>query len=270
MNPSRLRMAYRRGENIAPTGALAPGHIQANLAIVPYQNADLFEAFLKANPRACPLLARGEVGEVGFPSLGRDIDVRTDLPLYRVLRHGVAQPGVPHIRDLWRDDLVAFAIGCSLSFESDLVAGGVALRSYGAGLMCSAFDSALPNTAVGPFAGNMVVSMRAVRAEHVSLAAELTRKHPDAHGAPIHVGDPAAIGVDLAAPIDGIGLTEVLPDETPMFWACGVTMERALRTAKLPLVITHAPAHMLITDRLALSPYGLRDDLENCNFKKES
>ena len=251
MTPKALRQAFRRGHEATLTAGLAPHSMQANIAIVHKDHADTFEGFLHANPRACPLLARGEPGDPGLPSLGDDIDVRTDLPLYRVLRHGKPAGNVTDIADLWCDDLVAFAVGCSLSFEADLVAGGVTLRCYSPHRSCSAFDTALPNVQVGPFGGTMAVSMRAVRADQVALATALTRDHPDAHGAPVHVGDPAEIGVDLDAPIDGIGMTDIGTGEVAMFWACGVTMERALAAAALPLAITHAPGHMLITDRVA-------------------
>lgn len=249
MTPRALRQAFRQGHETTLTAGLAPGYMQANVAIVQQDHADDFEGFLRANARACPLLARGKPGDPSLPSLGDDIDIRTDLPLYRVLRDGQPAGDVASVADLWRDDLVAFAIGCSLSFEADLAAGGVALRCYGENRSCSAFDTSLPNTKVGPFGGMMVVSMRAVRADQVALATELTREHPDAHGAPVHVGDPAKIGVDLNAPIDGIGMTDIGAGEVAMFWACGVTMERALAAAALPLAITHAPGHMLITDR---------------------
>lgn len=251
MTPKALRQAFRRGHRTTLTAGLAPHHMQANVAIVGKEHADAFEGFLRANPRACPLLARGEPGDPSLPSLGDDIDIRTDLPLYRVLRRGKPAGDLADIADLWCDDLVAFAIGCSLSFEADLVAGGVTLRCYGEHRSCSAFDTVLPNVQVGPFGGTMAVSMRAIRTDQVALATALTRDHPDAHGGPVHIGDPAEIGVDLDAPIDGIGMTDIGAGEVAMFWACGVTMERALRAAALPLALTHAPGHMLITDRAA-------------------
>jgi uncharacterized protein YcsI (UPF0317 family) len=232
------------------TGALAPGYQQANIAIVPDAFADAFEGFLRANPAACPLLARGAPGDPGLPALG-DIDMRSDLPRYRIFRDGAPAGVAGDVADLWGDDLVTFAIGCSLSFEADLVAAGVTLRCYGPGRTCSAFDTTIPNRPSGPFGGNLVVSMRAILEGEVALAEAVTRAHPDAHGAPVHAGDPAAIGVDLSRPIDGIGLTDVLAGEVPVFWACGVTMERAISSARLPFAITHAPGHMLITDRPA-------------------
>lgn len=249
MTPAAWRARFRAGE-VRQTAALCPGRMQANLALIPAAHADAFETFLWANPAACPLLSRGRAGDPGLPDLGQ-IDLRHDLPLYRPFRDGIAQPLVPDIGALWTDDLTPFAIGCSLSFEADLVAAGVSLRCHGEGRSCSAFDTAIPNAPSGPFSGTLVVSMRAIRTDQVALATAITKAHPDAHGAPVHAGDPAAIGVDLTKPIDGLGLTDIQPGETPVFWACGVTLERAIASARLPFAITHAPGHMLITDRPA-------------------
>lgn len=246
-----LRLAARSGRLTGPTGSIAPGLVQANLAVVPAALADAFEAFLRANPAAFPLLARGLPGDPSFPALGVDIDLRRDLPRYRVFRDGLPVADPVDITDLWRADLVPFAIGCSLTFEADLVAGGVTLRCHAPGKTCSAFDTGLPMQPVGPFGGKLVVSMRAVRAEQVPLTEAITRAHPMAHGAPVHAGDPGAIGVDLNRPIDGIGLSDIQPGEVPVFWACGVSLERAIAHAAPDLAITHAPGHMLITDLAA-------------------
>lgn len=243
-----LRLAARQGRLTCPTGSMAPGAVQANLALIPAALAGAFEDFLRANPAPFPLLARGRAGDPALPELGASIDLRTDLPRYRVFRHGLPVAEPTDITADWRTDLVPFAIGCSLSFEGDLVAGGVGLRCHAPGLTCSAFDSDLPLVPVGPFGGYMVVTMRAVAADQVALAAQITRAHPSAHGAPLHVGDPAAIGVNLSRPIDGIGLTDIRVGEVPMFWACGVSLERAIAQAAPDLAITHAPGHMLITD----------------------
>ncbi|WP_306119318.1 MULTISPECIES: DUF1445 domain-containing protein [unclassified Roseitalea] len=251
MTPTQLRARFRAGAEPVPTGSMAPGFAQANLAIVPGNVADDLEAFMAANRAACPLLARSRPGDPALAELGEGIDVRVDLPRYRVFRDGVPAQMPTDIVDLWRDDLVAFAVGCSLTFEADLVAAGVALRCHAPGKTCSAFDTAIPNTAVGPFGGNLVVSMRAIADDQLDLVCRITRAHPQSHGAPIHVGDPAAIGVDLDKPIDGIGLTDIGPGETAVFWACGVTLERAIASARLDLAITHAPGHMLVTDRRA-------------------
>jgi uncharacterized protein YcsI (UPF0317 family) len=249
MTPAAWRARFRAGE-VRQTAALCPGIMQANMAFIPEAHADTFEAFLHANPAACPLLARGRPGDPTLPALG-DFDLRHDLPLYRLFQAGSAGAPLPDIGACWRPDLVAFAIGCSLSFEADLVAAGVSLRCHAPGVSCSAFDTTIANRTAGPFGGNLVVSMRAVQSGQVALATAVTRAHPQAHGAPVHAGDPARIGVDLTRPIDGLGLTDIRPGEVPVFWACGVTMERAIAAARLPFAITHAPGHMLITDRPA-------------------
>lgn len=246
-----LRKAARAGRLAGPTGTMAPGLVQANLAIVPAALADAFEAFLRANPAAFPLLARGLPGDPTLPELGVDIDLRRDLPRYRVFRDGVPVADPLEITDLWRADMVPFAIGCSLTFEADLVAAGVALRCHAPGNTCSAFDTNLPMHPVAPFGGNLVVTMRAIRTDQVSLTEAITRAHPMAHGAPVHTGDPGAIGVDLSRPIDAIGLSDIQPGEVPVFWACGVSLERAIAHAAPDLAITHAPGHMLVTDLVA-------------------
>lgn len=208
MSPADWRQAFCDGLQ-RQTATLAPGVQQANIAIVPADVADDFEDFLHANPAACPLLARGRPGDPALPGLGAEIDLRRALPLYRRFQEGRPVARIPDVTPYWRDDFVPFAIGCSLSFESDLVAGGVTLRCHAPGASCSAFDTAIPNATVGPFAGNLVVSMRAIPEAEVPLASDLTRRHPDSHGAPDHTGDPAEIGVDLGRPIDGLGLTDI-------------------------------------------------------------
>jgi uncharacterized protein YcsI (UPF0317 family) len=246
--PAEIRQAVQAGRLSGPTAGLAAGYQQANIVILPQDAAGAFLDFVRANPRACPLLAVGEPGRPDLPTLGAGIDIRTDLPRYRIFRDGIAREDAANITHLWREDLVAFALGCSLGFAAAVAEVGVRLRCDAPGANCSAFDSSIETRAAGPFSGPLVVTMRAVPEDQVELVISVTAAHPETHGAPVHVGDPAAIGVDLARPIDGIGLTDVLPGEMPVFWACGVTPQRALERAKLPLAITHAPAHMLVTD----------------------
>ncbi|WP_309083808.1 D-glutamate cyclase family protein [Chelativorans sp.] len=246
--PAEIRRAARAGTFAAPTAGLAPGYQQANIVIVPADVADSFLAYVQANPQACPLLAVGRAGDPSLPTLGKEIDIRTDLPRYRVFRHGVIAEDPTQVTHPWREDLVTFALGCSLGFEAALLSAGVHLRCFAPDASCSAFESTIETTAAGPFSGPLVASMRAVPAEHVELVREITAAHPETHGAPVHIGEPALIGVDLTQPIDGIGLTDVLEGEVPVFWACGVTPQYALQRAKLPLAITHAPGHMLVTD----------------------
>ena len=226
--------------------ASPPATSQGNVAIVPAHHAAQFERYCRANAQACPLLAV-EHGPA-LPSLG-DIDIRTDLPAYRVYRHGAVAEIVHDITHLWTDDLVTFVIGCSFTFERALIQGGIPLRHVQQGRNVAMYRTSIETTAIGPFGGPMVVSMRPVATADVARATEITARFADQHGRPVHAGDPAAIGIaDLGSPDYGDSIA-VLPTETSVFWACGVTSQAALERARLPFFIAHAPGCMLITDR---------------------
>jgi len=246
--PSELRRLARSGRMRDKTGSLAGGYQQANIAILPAAHAEDFRAYVAANSAACPLLAIGEPGDPSLPTLGTDVDIRFDLPRYRVIRHGEIADDPYAVDDIWQDDLVTFALGCSLGFESLVMAAGAELRCHAPGQTCSAFITDISTAEAGSFGGPLVVTMRAVKREQAELVAAITAAHPETHGGPIHIGDPAEIGVDITRPIEGIGLTDVRPDEVAMFWPCGVTSQYALAQARLPLTITHFPGHMLVTD----------------------
>ena len=85
---ARERLRIRAEAFTGPTSGLAPGNVQANLVILPRALAHDFLRFAQANPKPCPVLAVSEPGDPTFPTLGRDLDIRTDLPRYRVWRHG--------------------------------------------------------------------------------------------------------------------------------------------------------------------------------------
>lgn len=252
LSPVALRQAMRAGKWTGPTGALAPGFEQGNLVLLPEAMAGDFRLYCRRNPKPCPLMAEGRPGDPMLPALGAEIDLRTDLPRYRVFRAGEPPFDVADISDLWRSDLVPFVLGCSLSFEAALVQAGVRLRHYELGTTCTAYMSDLETAPAGPFETNLIVTMRAIRRDQSERVIEVTRRFSESHGEPVHVGDPAAIGImDLADTYEDIGLNNVQDDEVPMFWACGVTALEAVRAAAPDLFITHAPAHMLITDRPA-------------------
>lgn len=250
-NPAALaRRAIRRGEHRGPTAGLAPGHVQANLAVVPADVAPAFEAFCRANPRPCPLLTVSKPGDPSLPELGDDIDLRTDLPRYRLFRGGAMIGEVPHLETLWREDLVAFAIGCSFSFEEALLADGLPVRHIALGRNVPMYVTDRDCVAVPPFAGRMVVSMRPMTPAQAERAIAVTGRFSAVHGAPVAVGDPARLGIhDLSRPDFGDAVP-VADHEVPVFWACGVTPQMALASARLPFAIAHSPGHMLITDRL--------------------
>lgn len=242
------RLAIRTGAHRGPTARLAPGFVQVNLAILPAALAPEFLLFCTRNPRPCPLLACSEPGETALPALGRDIDVRTDAPAYRVWRNGelVAEPADLHAH--WRDDLVTFAIGCSYSFEEALLAENLPVRHIEHGTAVPMYRTNLPTVRAGRFAGPTVVSMRPMRPAQAIRAVQVTSRFPAVHGAPIHLGFPGAIGIaDLHRPDYGDPVP-VGADELPVFWACGVTPQAVVAASRPEFCITHAPGQMLVTD----------------------
>ncbi|MEQ8816138.1 MAG: putative hydro-lyase [Thalassobaculum sp.] len=244
------RAAARSGRHRGQTAGMAPGFVQGNLVILPERWAFDFLRFCVRNPRPCPVIGVGEPGDPGIPALGADIDLRSDVPRYRVWRDGALTDEPHDIAGLWRDDLVAFVLGCSFSFEEALVSAGLRLRHVDSGRNVSMYRTSLPTEPAGPFRGPTVVSMRPFRPADALRAAQITARFPSVHGAPIHIGDPAAIGIrDLGAPDYGDAV-EIEPGETPVFWACGVTPQAALQAAGVDFCITHAPGCMLVTDRL--------------------
>jgi uncharacterized protein YcsI (UPF0317 family) len=243
-----VRQAIRQGRWTSHTSGVAQDRVQGNVVILPQQEANDFLRFCQRNPKPCPLLAVSEPGEAMLPTLGRDIDIRTDVPMYRVWRDGELVEERADIQALWRDDLVTFVIGCSFSFEQALMEAGLRLRHVDQGKNVAMYRSNMQTLAAGPFHGPMVVSMRPLKAADAIRAVQVTSRFPQVHGAPVHLGDPSLIGIaDLSQPDYGDAV-EVLPDELPVFWACGVTPQAAIRQARPPLCITHAPGAMLITD----------------------
>lgn len=242
------RAAVRAGAWEGPTRAVAPGHVQCNLIVLPAAWAEPFGEWCAANPAVAPVLARSaEPGDPRLPALG-EIDLRSDLPRYRVVRDGVAVEEVGDLRGVWQDDLVAFAFGCSFSLEEALRRGGVDLAYERRGFGGAIYRTARETVPAGPFAAPLVVSMRPLAPEAAALAVEVSERYPQLHGAPVHVGDPAALGVTLDEPLDAIGAVDVAPGEVPVFWACGVTPQLSLEGARPPLAITHLSAHMLVCD----------------------
>ncbi len=245
-----VRRLIRAGAHAGHTSGQAPGHVQANVAIVPGAHAAEFERFCRINPQACPLLVVSQPGDPYLPALGAELDMRTDLPRYRIYRNGAFTEEAADITALWRDDWVTFVIGCSFTFERALVAAGIPLRHVSEGRNVAMYRTTVPTVPAGPFGGPLVVSMRPIRAEDAERAAEITGRFPDQHGRPVHMGDPAALGIaDLSRPDYGDPVA-VLPGEVPVFWACGVTSQAALESARLPLFLAHAPGCMLVTDLL--------------------
>jgi uncharacterized protein YcsI (UPF0317 family) len=243
------RLAIRGGDHAGPTSGLAPGYVQGNLAILPDALARDFLRFCQLNPKPCPLLASSSPGDWRLPALGDDLDIRTDLPRYRVWRDGRIVDEPTDIMDWWRDDLVSFVIGCSFSFEEPLVEAGIELRHITRNCAVSMYRTSIETTPAGPFHGPMVVSMRPMKPADAIRAIQITTRFPSVHGAPVHIGKPELIGIrDLAKPDYGDPLP-INDDEIPVFWACGVTPQSVIATVKPDFCITHYPAAMLVTDR---------------------
>jgi uncharacterized protein YcsI (UPF0317 family) len=242
------RRRIRSGAFAGPTSGLAPGNVQANLVILPQALANDFLRFAQANPKPCPVLAVAEPGDSAFPTLGRDLDIRTDLPRYRVWRHGELVEEPTDITDVWRGDLVSFAIGCSFSFEEALIEDGIEVRHITRGCNVPMYRTSIPCVPAGVFHGPLVVSMRPLRPADAIRAVQITSRFPSVHGAPVHLGLPELIGIaDLGKPHYGDAVP-VAADELPVFWACGVTPQAAIAAVKPDFCITHAPGSMLITD----------------------
>ena len=246
-SPADLRRACRQGDFRAPTSGHAPARIQANLMIVPKAQAFDFLLFCQRNPKPCPLV---EVLAPGVleAACAAGSNIATDLPGYRVYRDGALAEERDEVASLWRDDFVTFLIGCSFSFEAAVQAAGVRLRHVEQGRNVAMYRTNIACAPAGIFEGEMVVSMRPIPSRDVARVVAISAAMPIAHGAPVHVGNPGALGiVDIGKPDYGDAV-DILGDELPMFWACGVTPQWVAQKSRLALCITHAPGKMFVTD----------------------
>ena len=247
-DPRAVRLAARSGEFAGVTAGLAPGYVQGNVCILPSAFAEDFRRYCERNPKPCPLIGSSAPGDPRLPELGKDLDIRGDVPRYRVFRDGVLAGEVTDVHDLWTEDMVAFAIGCSFSFEEALIGQGIPLRYVTEGKNVAMYLTNIETEPAGPFRGPMAVSMRPLTPENAKRAVEITSRYPRAHGAPVHIGNPELIGIeDIDRPYAGDRI-EVKHGEQPVFWACGITPQAAVLRARPPICITHAPGHMLVTD----------------------
>ncbi|MGB7268722.1 MAG: putative hydro-lyase [Albidovulum sp.] len=245
---AEVRAAIRNGFYDGHTAGLAAGKLQCNLAILPEEFALDFLRFCQRNPKPCPVVGVGDTGNPSLPTLGHDIDIQTDVPKYRVFRNGVFSEEVTSISEVWTDDLVTVALGCSFTFENALLRSGIPVRHIESGKNVPMYRSNIDLVPAGKFGGQMVVTMRPIPENQVMQAKEISSRFPQAHGAPIAVGDPAQIGIaDLSQPDWGDAVA-IKPGEVPVYWACGVTPQNVLLDAGLPICITHSPGHMLIAD----------------------
>jgi len=245
--PSELRRLIRNREWTAPTSGVARGYLQANLVMLPRDEAFNFLLFCVRNPKPCPILDVLEAGQTE-PAIAAGADLRTDLPRYRIFENGRFKEEVEDITDAFTDDLVSFLLGCSFSFENAMLAAGLPIRNLEEGKNVSMYITNRVCRPAGPFSSSLVVTMRPMTPAQAVRAVQITTRFHQTHGAPVHVGSPEEIGVkDLNHPEFGDAVT-ILPGEIPVFWACGVTSQLAVNSIPLRRVITHAPGHMFVSD----------------------
>ncbi|MGH7431150.1 MAG: putative hydro-lyase [Candidatus Methylomirabilales bacterium] len=247
-HPKEMRARIRIGEWQGPTAGCCDGYVQANLVVLPKALAYDFLLFCQRNPKPCPLLEVTDPGNPEPRTTAPGADLRADLPRYRVYRGGTLERELTDLREIWRDDLVGFLLGCSFTFDVALQRAGVPVRHLEEGKNVSMYITNRPCRPAGTFSGPLVVSMRPIPSPLIPRAVEVTAHFPMAHGAPVHVGEPEAIGIaDLSQPHFGDRVS-IRSGEVPVFWACGVTPQAVAMHAKPELMITHTPGHMFITD----------------------
>lgn len=249
MTPLQLRHKIRAGEFTGNTSGYSRGFVQGNLCILPADWANDFLQFCTANPKPCPLIGMAsKPGDYRIPKLGEDLDIRSDIPSYRIFENGELVNEVNDVRDIWRDDLVAFVLGCSFSFEEALIDDGLEIRNVTEAVNVPMYRTSIDCSSAGRFSSKMVVSMRPMVPADAIRAIQICTRFPAVHGAPIHFGDPDKIGIeDIMQPEFGDAVT-INAGEVPVFWACGVTPQVAVEQAKPPFCITHSPGCMLVSD----------------------
>lgn len=251
ITPLALRKSIRCGEHTGTTTGFSSGYLQGNLAVLPVEYADEFLQYCAKNPKSCPLIGMSEPGNPHIPELGADLDIRTDLPGYRIFRGSEDFTRANDVSDVWRDDLVTFVLGCSFSFEAAITRGGVRLRHMDANRNVPMYVTNMKTAPAGRFHGPLVVSMRSFAPGDAIRAILYSDRYRLAHGAPVHIGDPSQIGIaDIMKP--DFGDEPVINEgDIPVFWACGVTPQMAIRNVLPEFAITHEPGLMLVTDVLA-------------------
>jgi uncharacterized protein YcsI (UPF0317 family) len=248
LNPADVRQSIRAGAWRRHTAGLAPAYAQANLVVLPRDWAYDFLLFCQRNPKPCPLLEVTEPGSAEPVGVAPGADLRTDIPRYCVYRDGRLVETRDEVRDLWQADMVGFLLGCSFTFEAALMEAGVPVRHLDDGRMVAVYQTDVACRPAGRLHGPLVVSMRPIPREQVVRAVQVTSRVPAVHGAPVHIGDPQAIGIQDVTRPDWGDAPDMRPGDVPVFWACGVTPQAVAMQARPPLMITHAPGHMFVTD----------------------
>ena len=246
--PTEVRKLIREEKITGPTSGMCPGYAQANLVVLPKEYAYDFLLFTQRNPKSCPILEVSQAGDRLLRKIAPGADIATEIPRYRIYENGVMTGEYTNVESFWREDLVSFLIGCSFSFESELLEAGIEVRHISMGCNVPMYITNIECEPAGIFRGNMVVSMRPIPYGQLVKAVTVTEQMPKVHGTPIHIGDPSVIGIrDVNRPDFGDAVP-IKPGEVPVFWCCGVTPQSVVMNVKPSFCITHAPGHMLITD----------------------
>lgn len=247
-DPVKVREMIRGEKITGPTSGMCPGYAQANLVVLPKEYAYDFLLFTQRNPKSCPVLEVSEEGDRYLRRIAPGADIASEIPKYRIYEKGVLTGEYTNVESFWREDLVSFLIGCSFSFESELLDAGIEVRHISMGCNVPMYITNIECEPAGIFSGKMVVSMRPIPYEQIVKAVTVTGQMPKVHGTPIHIGDPSVIGIrDVNKPDFGDAVS-IMPGEVPVFWCCGVTPQSVVMNVKPSFCITHAPGHMLITD----------------------
>lgn len=248
MKPDIVRNLIRENKITGPTAGMCDGYAQANLVILPKDLAYDFLLFTQRNPKSCPVLEVSDIGSKSLSYIADNVDITKDIPKYRVYENGILTGEYTSITHLWRDDFVSFLIGCSFSFESELLDTGISIRHIDENCNVPMFITNIDCEPAGIFNGKMVVSMRPIPYDQIIKSVMVTGAMPKVHGTPIHIGDPSVIGILNITKPDFGDCVEIRDGEVPVFWACGVTPQSVVMNVKPEIVITHSPGHMLITD----------------------
>ncbi|XP_031967377.1 D-glutamate cyclase, mitochondrial isoform X3 [Corvus moneduloides] len=193
--PHVLRRIIRCNRlTISNTSGMAEGYKQANVVILHKSLADDFEKFCYANDGPLPLLHRSQPGDWKCPSLSNDSDIRTDCLQYRKYEHGACTGSLKSLKEYSEQlkDMVTFYLGCSFSFEKAVQKAGIPIRNVEQKCNVSMYKTSVPCYSVSMFHCNLVVTMRPIPESKLEAAVLATCELKEAHGAPIHIGDPGA------------------------------------------------------------------------------
>lgn len=249
MKPREFRQIVREGLFTGTTLNVCEGYVMANLAVVPKEYAFDFLLFCVNNPHSCPLLDVTQPGDPRPLKIAPDADLRTDLPKYRVFQHGELGDEPTDIVKYWRDDFVAFILGATGALHPLFEGANLRFRTTGV------HKTNIECGPSGPFRGQMLVTCRLFPSTQEAVrAVQISSRYPGLHGAPIHIGDPSVIGVDLQQTYSKLDpsarVAPPAPNEIALFWGCGVTPQSVAEDAKLPIFISHKAGHMFFPDVL--------------------